>query len=120
MRTPFSQFKEYHTSADNKDLMDFEKMAEFIDFCYDLVKAYELNSNYENQIKFGEPFLGKRNLYEELSTKMSHSETIKMRMRLLNFLDGTRDHLEICEMYGYSILDTEQEIKQLLEHGLIK
>lgn len=120
MRTPFSEFKEYHTSADNKDLMDFENMAELIEFCKQLVKAYELNSSYENQIKYCEPFLGKRNLYEELSTKMSHSERIKMRLRLLNYLDGTRDLLEICERYDYSILDTEHEVKQLLEHGLIK
>ena len=119
MRTPFSQFKEYHTSADNKDLMDFEKMAELISFCRDLVKAYELNSSYENQIKYCEPFLGKRNLYEDLSTKMSHSETIKMRLRLLNFLDGTRDLLDVCERYDYSILDTKNEIRKLLEHGLI-
>ena len=119
MRTPFSQFPEYHTSLDNKDLMDFRKMTELVHLCVKFVKAFELNDTYENQIKFGEPFLGKRNLYEDLSTNLSHSDTIKMRMRLLNFLDGTRDLLSVCERYGYSILDTESEITQLLKHGLI-
>jgi len=119
MRTPFSQFKEYHTSHDNKALMDFKKMSELIHFCTDLVKAYELNDTYVNQIQYGEPFLRKRDLYEDLSTKLSHSDQLKMRMRLLNYLDGTRDLADICEKYGYSILDTEPEIRQLLEHGLI-
>jgi len=119
MRTPFSQFPEYHTSLDNKELMDFRKMTELIHLCVKFVKAFELNDTYENQIKFGEPFLGKRNLYEDLSTNLTHSDTIKMRMRLLNFLDGTRDLLSVCEQYGYSILETESEIKQLLKHGLI-
>lgn len=119
MRTPFSQFKEYHTSFDNKELMDFKKISELIHFCTDLVKAYELNDSYVNQIQYGEPFLRKRNLYEDLSTKLSHSDLIKMRLRLLNYLDGTRDLADICDKYGYSILDTEPEIRQLLEHGLI-
>ncbi|TVR32013.1 MAG: DUF4910 domain-containing protein [Balneolaceae bacterium] len=119
MRTPFSQFPEYHTSLDNKELMDFRKMAELVHLCVKFVKAFELNDTYENQIKFGEPFLGKRNLYEDLSTNLTHSDTIKMRMRLLNFLDGTRDLLSVCERYGYSILETESEINQLLKHGLI-
>jgi aminopeptidase-like protein len=119
MRTPFSQFPEYHTSLDNKDLMDFKKMEELIQLCVQFVKAFELNDKYENQVKYGEPFLGKRNLYEDLSTKLTHSETIKMRLRLLNFLDGTRELIEVCNQYGYSILDVEGEVKQLLEHGLI-
>jgi len=120
MRTPFSQFKEYHTSFDNKELMDFRKMADLIRFCTDMIEAYELNDTYVNQIKFGEPFLRKRDMYENLSTKLTHSDLIKMRLRLLNYLDGTNDLLDICDKYGYSILDTELEIKQLLKHGLIK
>lgn len=120
MRTPFSQFKEYHTSYDNKELMDFKKMSELIRFCTDMVKAYELNDSYVNQIKYGEPFLRKRDMYEDLSTKLSHSDLIKMRLRLLNYLDGTRELVDICDKYGYSILDTETEISQMLKHGLIK
>jgi aminopeptidase-like protein len=120
MRTPFGQFKEYHTSYDNKELMDFKKISDLVRFCTDLVKAYELNDAYENQVKYGEPFLRKRDMFEDLSTKLTHSDIIKMRLRLLNFLDGSRDLVDICDTYGYSILDTEAEIKQLLEHGLIK
>jgi aminopeptidase-like protein len=120
MRTSFGQYKEYHTSYDNKELMDFKKMSELIHFCTGLVKAYELNDNYVNQVRYGEPFLKKRDMFEDLSTKLSHSDLIKMRLRLLNYLDGTNDLVDICDTYGYSIFDTEAEIKQLLEHGLIK
>lgn len=120
MRTPFSEYPEYHTSLDNKELMNFGKIEELTKTIRDVVKAFNLNDKYENQIKYGEPFLGKRNLYEDLSTSRSHSETIKMRMRLLNYLDGKRDLLEVCEKYDYSILDTENEINQLLSNGLIK
>jgi len=120
MRTPFSQFKEYHTSYDNKELMDFKMMKDLIHFCTNMVKAYELNDKYVNQIKYGEPFLRKRDMFEDLSTKLSHSELIKMRLRLLNYLDGTNELIDICEKYGYSIMDTETEINQLLEQGLIK
>jgi len=119
MRTPFSQFPEYHTSHDNKDLMNFDKMTELIQTVCDIVKAFEINSDYENLIRFGEPFLGKRDLFEDQNTNRSPSETIKLRLRLLNFLDGNRDLLSVCDRYGYSILETESEIKQLLNHGLI-
>jgi len=40
-------------------------------------------------------------------------------MRLLNYLDGERDLLSICDKYGYSILDVENEIDQLLKNRLI-
>jgi aminopeptidase-like protein len=119
MRTPFSQFPEYHTSLDNKDLMNFDKMSELIKTVCDFVKAFEINSDYENQVKFGEPFLGKRDLFEDQNTNRSPSEAIKLRLRLLNFLDGTRDLLSVCDRYGYSILEIESEINQLLKHGLI-
>jgi aminopeptidase-like protein len=120
MRTPFSAYPEYHSSLDNKELMNFKSLADFVQQCVEFVQALELNHNYENQIQYGEPFLNKRNLYEDLSTKRSHSDTIHMRMRLLNFLDGTNELVDICNRYGYSILSVESEIKQLLEHDLIR
>ncbi len=120
MRTPFSEYPEYHTSLDNKRLINFEKLSDIVNHCVQFVDAIELNQKYENQIKYGEPFLSKRNLYEDLSTKRSHSETIKIRMRLLNFLDGTKDLLEVCNRYDYSILSVKHEINQLVEHGLLK
>jgi len=92
----FGQYKEYHTSYDNKELMNFKKMSELIYFCTSLVKAYELNDNYVNQIRYGEPFLRKRDMFENLSTKLSHSDLIKMRLRLLNYLDDTKDLVNIC------------------------
>jgi len=119
MRTPFSKYPQYHTSLDNKNLMNFDKMVELIKVIVDIVKSFDLNAPYINQIKYGEPFLGKRNLFEDLSTKLSHSDLIKLRMRLLNFLDGERDLLSICDKYGYSILEIENEIKQLLRYRLI-
>lgn len=120
MRTPFSKYPQYHTSLDNKNLMNFDKMVELIKVIVDIVKSFNLNAPYINQIKYGEPFLGKRNLFEDLSTKLSHSDLIKLRMRLLNFLDGERDLLSICDKYGYSILDVENEVEQLLKNRLIE
>jgi aminopeptidase-like protein len=120
MRTPFSEFPQYHTSFDNKELMDFDKMAELVHTMVDIVKTAELNRTYENQIRYGEPFMGKRNLYEDLHSKRSHSDTIKLRMRLLNYLDGNSDLLSICDKYGYSMLEVSREVNLLLDNGLIK
>ena len=120
MRTPFSKYPQYHTSLDNKSLMNFDKMVDLIKVIGDIVKSFDLNAPYVNQIKYGEPFLGKRNLFEDLSTKLSHSDLITLRMRLLNYLDGERDLLSICDKYGYSILDVKNEVEQLLKNKLIK
>ena len=119
MRTPFSKYPQYHTSLDNKSLMNFDKMVDLIKVIGDIVKSFDLNAPYVNQIKYGEPFLGKRNLFEDLSTKLSHSDLITLRMRLLNYLDGERDLLSICDKYGYSILDVKNEVEQLLKNKLI-
>jgi aminopeptidase-like protein len=120
MRSPFSEYPEYHTSHDNKRLMDFGKMNQLIKVMNDIITAFEINQRYKNQIMYGEPFMGKRQLYEDLGNRKSHSENLKMRMRLLNYMDGRNDLIDICDHYNYDVNDASKQVSLLLENGLIK
>lgn len=120
MRTPFSEYPEYHTSLDNKRLMDFDKIQQLIDVMDKTINTFEINRKYKNQIMYGEPFMGKRQLYEDLGNRKSHSENLKMRMRLLNYMDGENDVIDICEKYDYDASDVSMQIALLLDSGLIR
>lgn len=113
MRSKYHEYPEYHTSLDNKNLISFDAMSETIDLYFKIVKAFELNGNYENTVRFGEPNLGKRGLYEDLSGALSMPEKLSTRMRLINFMDGTKDLLSFCEKYKLFILDLGEEIEKL-------
>jgi aminopeptidase-like protein len=120
MRTPFSEYPEYHTSHDNKHIMDFGKMQQLVNVMYKIIDTFEINQKYINQIMYGEPFMGKRQLYEDLGSRKSHSENLKMRMRLLNYMDGQNDIIDFCEKYNYDAIDVSTQVSLLLENGLIK
>ncbi|CAG5079751.1 DUF4910 domain-containing protein [Parvicella tangerina] len=115
-RSKYSEYKEYHTSLDNKDLMSFDSIVENVELLLEMINEYERTRLYVRTNPFGEPQLGKRNLYEDLASKSSHSEALKLRMRLLNFCDGERPLDEFIEKYGYNDLEVEDEIRTL-EHG---
>lgn len=106
MRTPYGEYREYHTSLDNIDVIDFQKLDESIELMFQIVLAGEMNSTYENKIKFGEPQLGKRGLYPTLSLPhSSNEEFINDMMHFINWSDGTRDLLDIAELRGKSIFE---------------
>jgi aminopeptidase-like protein len=120
MRAKYHDYEEYHTSLDNKTIFSFRALAETIDMYFSFVKAFELNRSYKNTIMYGEPMLGKRGLYADFSLKDTVDEAMKKRLRLINYMDGNQDLLSFCETYDYSIFDTEHEIQQLINKGVLK
>lgn len=119
MRTKYHEFKEYHTSLDNKEFIDFRSLANNVDFCSRLVEEIEKTPIYQRTDPYGEPNLGKRKLYDDLSNKQQIPYLLTMRMRLLNFCDGNMDIQSFIEKYGYSLNDVEIEIEKLYKAELI-
>jgi aminopeptidase-like protein len=119
MRTMYGKYKEYHTSLDNKDLISFKALEETVQMYLNLVEAFELNHYYLNIAGFGEPQLGKRNLYPDLGTKNQKSDSLKKILYILNYSDGSYSLLDIAEKLQCSILDLKNEVETLLASGLI-
>lgn len=120
MRSKYHDYIEYHTSLDNKSLISFEAMQETIEMYFSMMQAFELNHAYRNTIQFCEPNMGKRNLYEDLSGALVMPEQLATRMRIINYMDGTRSLLQFCERYNLNILELKNELELLLSKGVLE
>lgn len=121
MRTMYGEYKEYHTSADNKDFISFRALRETVDIYLKVCQAIELNQKYENLQPYGEPFLTKYGLYPDISSVSGGKEDwLKQILYILNYSDGNTPLLEIAEKLNISILKLQNNIIQLRDKGLIR
>jgi aminopeptidase-like protein len=65
-RTPFEEFPEYHTSADNLNFISSSHLSESLSLLLNVVAIIESNKKYINLQPKGEPQLGKRGLYKSV------------------------------------------------------
>jgi aminopeptidase-like protein len=97
-RTTYGEFPEYHTSNDNKALMDFLAMSKTLDLYENIARALDMNLTVKNKVIHGEPQMSKYgNLYKSQNHAMGTEETLALKW-LIHYADGTRDLLEIAHM----------------------
>ena len=120
MRTMYYKYPEYHTSADNKDLISFEAMEKSICKYLEIIEVLERNEKYINTMPFCEPQLGKRGLYPTLGSQKDTEQIVKAMMWILNLSDGTNDLIAISGKSNIPIQDLIPEVEKLIEHGLLK
>lgn len=120
MRTRYGKYKEYHTSADNKDFISFEAMEESVKMYLQILNVIENNHTYINQIPYCEPQLGKRDLYPTLGSSKSTEEIVSSMMWVLNLSDGTNDLISIAERSKVPFDLLHQSALKLEEKGLLK
>jgi aminopeptidase-like protein len=118
-RSIFHQYKEYHTSLDNKSFISFDAMVETISVFVKFAQAFELNKFYINTEPYCEPQLGKRGLYPEFGGMKNHEKELVRTMYLLNYADGQHDLITIAEKTDDSILDYQTLVSKVMESGLL-
>ena len=67
MRTPYERFPEYHSSADNLDFVRPDALADSFHKCLSVLHVLDNNRVLINQSPKGEPQLGRRGLYRQVS-----------------------------------------------------
>ncbi len=118
MRTPHGKFPEYHTSADNLDLVDPAKLADTVAKCLAIFSVLENNRAYLNRNPKCEPQLGRRGLYSAMGGGDVKQLELAM-LWVLNLSDGSSKLLDIAERAGLSF-DLIQRAADLLEqHDLL-
>jgi aminopeptidase-like protein len=118
MRSIWGTFPEYHTSADNLDFIKPEKLSESLLVCTTIVDILENNQRYLNLYPYGEPHLGKRNLYRSIGGEGIGQE-INARLWVLNLSDGEHSLLDIAERSGIPFVLINDAAKVLSEAGLL-
>ena len=100
MRTPNGQYPEYHSSADNLDLVQPSYLADSLAKCMAIISILENNRFYVNKNPQCEPQLGKRGLYQAFGKEPEKIEIQNAIQWVLNFSDGTCSLLDIAERSG--------------------
>ena len=93
-RSKWDEYQEYHTSLDNFDLVTKKGLDQSFDFYLNCVKVLEVNRKYVLKV-LGEPQLGKRGLYPNVSHKNTWIK-VKTLCNVISMCDGENDLIDIC------------------------
>ncbi|MBR0659897.1 DUF4910 domain-containing protein [Neoroseomonas oryzicola] len=96
-RSPFGEFPEYHTSADDLALVRPEQLAGALALIEAAIEVIEQDRRLRNTLPFCEPQLGRRGLYGALGGDANAAKRNMAMLWLLNQSDGTRSLLDIAE-----------------------
>jgi aminopeptidase-like protein len=117
MRTKYGEFKEYHTSLDNLDFVSPNGFEGSYEIYIKIIKALENNFIYKTNV-IGEPQLGKRGLYPNISTKKTIS-IVRNLKNVIVYCDGKNDLIDIANIINVPVWELYPIINQLLENKLI-
>lgn len=113
-RTPYGEYSEYHTSADNLEFVHPESLADSYAKVLAILNMVENNRYYSNLSPNCEPQLGKRGLYSSLG---EHELAL---LWVLNLSDGDNSLLDIAERSGIEFTSIENAARILSENNLLK
>jgi aminopeptidase-like protein len=95
-RTPYARYPEYHTSADDLDLVRPEHLQDTLETCWEVIRVLERNRRYLNLNPKCEPQLGRRGLYGSIGGR-SDTQAWQMAMLwVLNLSDGDHSLLDVA------------------------
>jgi aminopeptidase-like protein len=119
-RTPHGRYPEYHTSADNLDLVQPAYLADSLAKYLAVVNVLENNQKYLNTNPKCEPQLGKRGLYGALGGQKEAKINELAMLWVLNLADGRHSLLDIAERSALSFDTIQTAAAALLKHNLLR
>lgn len=117
--SPFGEFSEYHTSADNLDFIAPEHLARAYQTLIDVIRVAEGNWTPVNLSPKGEPQLGRRGLYGSTGGDKSAAEAAMAMLWVLNLADGDHTLLDIAERARLPFTSIAEAADRLREKGLL-
>jgi aminopeptidase-like protein len=120
MRTPHGLYPEYHTSADNLDLVQPEFIADSFTKVLEALHILENNKKYINQNPKCEPQLGRRGLYGAIGAQTNTQKKEMAMLWVLNLSDGDHSLLDIAEKSKIEFRVIKETADTLLQFELLK
>lgn len=118
-RTPHGEFSQYHTSADNLDMVKPQAIARSLELYLSVLRILESNARYQNQNPWCEPQLGRRGLYSTLGGLPNAGELQMAMLWVLNLSDGQHSLLDIAERAKLPFELIHRAAKLLIENELL-
>ena len=120
MRTPYGEFQEYHTSADDLDFVQPKHLADSFSKYMKTFYILEDNKSFINLQPKGEPNLGKRGLYRTISGQQDGYEVELAIISILNLSDGDHSLLDISERTEMDFGLIKRTADRLIETKLLE
>lgn len=117
-RSLYTRYPEYHTSADNMDLISPEGLQGAYDVMVKVIMALENNYHYTMTCQC-EPQLGKRGLYPTISYRGSH-DSVNVIRDFTAYADGSHDLIDISNIINVPIdilIDIKNKLAELIGDG---
>jgi aminopeptidase-like protein len=103
-RTPAAEFKEYHTSLDNLELIKASDIAETLMQLWRIIQVIEADGVYSANYK-GEPCFSRHDIkYPDFKDALKKSSAYNVKI-LANETDGVNSLLDIATKWNLDILD---------------
>ena len=117
-RSKIGEYPEYHTSADDFDVVTEEGLQGSFDVMTSIIRAMEMGL-YPKVRVLGEPHLGARGLYPIVSKKGVYSE-VATRMNVLAYCDGIHSLFDIAHRLDVPLRKVLEEVGLLVEADLLE
>jgi aminopeptidase-like protein len=117
--TPHGEFAEYHTSADDPDLVDPERLGGAVQRLLETLEVLEGESRWRNLSPYGEPQLGRRGLYGSLGGSGGRDRELAL-LWVLNQSDGEASLLDIAERADIPFARVRWAAEELETAGLLE
>jgi aminopeptidase-like protein len=118
-RTPYGEYPEYHTSADNLEFVRPEALADSFSKYLAVIEILEHNKKFRNTNPKCEPQLGKRGIYGIIGGKKDIERLEMALLWVLNLSDNHHTLLDIAERADMDFTTIKSAADTLLEHGLL-
>jgi aminopeptidase-like protein len=119
MRTPYGEYPEYHTSADNLDFVQPGYLSASFSMLLSILSVIESNDRYLSLNSKCEPQLGRRGLYDHLGGRADSKARQLAMLWVLNLSDGNHTLLDISDRSGLDFNLIKNAADSLADSGLI-
>ncbi len=117
MRSKYATYPEYHTSLDDLSLVTPTGLGQTIEAYTRTISILEAN-HFPKTLTLGEPQLGKRGLYSNLSKVGSAAGTVTMR-NLIAYADGTQDLIALADFLECDVAELAALSELLSSHNVM-
>jgi aminopeptidase-like protein len=119
-RTPYARYPEYHTSADDLDLVRPEHLQDSLETCWEVLQVLDGNRRYLNLNPKCEPQLGRRGLYGSIGGRSDAEERQMAMLWVLNLSDGGHSLLDVADRAGLPFPLVAEVAGTLEDAGLLR
>ncbi|WP_370317399.1 DUF4910 domain-containing protein [Pseudoalteromonas sp.] len=119
MRTKYGEYPEYHTSLDDLNLVTPKGLTGGANALFGAIWLLE-NNEYLRTTVLGEPQLGKRGLYPDVSDMQQDYSYVMKMTNVLSYADGKVDLITLANTINESPFDLQGIVNTLKKHGLLE